>query len=70
MKGLIPAGLTWKPVLQQGMKKQIKEMMSIQNELNCQLNPDWKKDSWDFSLASDVEMVEAIEHYGWRWWKH
>ena len=52
------------------MKEQIKEMMAIQNELNCQLNPDWEKAGWDFSLASDVEMVEAIEHYGWKWWKH
>ena len=39
------------------MEKQIKEMMSIQNELNCQLNPDWEKAGWDFSLAADVELV-------------
>jgi len=52
------------------MKEQIKEMMAIQDELNCQLNPDWEKAGWDFSLAADVEMVEAIEHYGWKWWKH
>ena len=50
--------------------KQIKEMMDVQDELNCQLNPDWEKAGWDFSLAADVEMVEAIEHYGWKWWKH
>ena len=52
------------------MKEQIKEMMSIQNELNCQLNPDWQKARWNFLLAANIEMVEAIEHYGWKWWKH
>ena len=51
------------------MKEQIKEMMSIQNELNCQLNPDWRNQGWDFLLAAKIEMAEAIEHYGWKWWK-
>ena len=50
--------------------EQIKEMMDIQNELNCQLNPDWRYKGWNFRLAANVEMVEAIEHYGWKWWKH
>ena len=50
--------------------EQIKEMMDIQNELNSQLNPEWKKEGWNFKLAANVEMVEAIEHYGWKWWKH
>ena len=52
------------------VSKQIKEMMLIQDELNSRLNPDWKYDTWNFKLAANVEMVEAIEHYGWKWWKH
>jgi len=52
------------------MEEHIKEMSSIQNELNCQLNPDWEKAGWNFLLAANIEMVEAIEHYGWKWWKH
>ena len=52
------------------IKEQIKEMMAIQDELNCQLNPDWKKQGWNFKLAANVEMVEALDHYGWKWWKH
>ena len=50
--------------------EQIKEMMSIQDELNSRLNPEWKKEGWNFKLAANVEMVEAIDHYGWKWWKH
>ena len=50
--------------------EQIKEMMSIQGELNSRLNPEWKKECWNFKLAANVEMVEAIEHFGWKWWKH
>ena len=52
------------------MIEQIKEMMKIQNKLNNHLDKKWMKKDWNFSLASDVEMVEAIEHYGWKWWKH
>ena len=50
--------------------EQIKEMMLIQDELNSRLNPEWKKEGWNFKLAANVEMVEAIDHYGWKWWKH
>lgn len=50
--------------------EQIKEMMLIQDELNSQLSPKWEKEGWNFKLAANVEMVEAIEHYGWKWWKH
>ena len=50
--------------------EQIEEMMSIQDELNSQLSPEWKKEGWNFKLAANVEMVEGIEHYGWKWWKH
>ena len=50
--------------------EQIKEMMDIQNELNSQLNADWKNANWNFSLAARIEMMEAVEHYGWKWWKH
>ena len=49
------------------MKEQIKEMMIIQDELNSQLSPDWRYEGWNFTLAANVEMVEAIEHYGWKW---
>ena len=52
------------------MIEQIKEMMKIQNKLNNHLDKKWMKKDWNFSLASDVKMVEAIEHYGWKWWKH
>ena len=50
--------------------EQFKEMMLIQEGLNSRLNPEWKKKGWNFKLAANAEMVEAIDHYGWKWWKH
>ena len=48
----------------------IEEMMKIQDKLNSSLNPDWINQGWDFNLAANIEMVEAVEHVGWKWWKH
>ena len=39
--------------------EQIKEMMKIQDELNSQLNPEWKKEGWNFKLAANVEMSDC-----------
>ena len=51
------------------IKEQLKEMLAIQDELNKQLNPDWINQGWDFVLAAKIEMTEAIDHHGWKWWK-
>jgi dimeric dUTPase (all-alpha-NTP-PPase superfamily) len=49
---------------------QLAVMVRMQDELNSKINPNWKdKNEADFMLAASLEMGEAIEHYGWKWWK-
>lgn len=49
---------------------QILEMLDIQDETNSRLDENWASNpSWDFMLAAQVEAAEAIDHYGYKWWK-
>ncbi|WP_274585332.1 dUTP diphosphatase [Neisseria leonii] len=47
----------------------IMKMLNIQNELNSRLNPNWKEMDWDFLLAARMEAAEAVNHWGYKWWK-
>ena len=49
---------------------QIGKMLILQDSINKKVNPDWKNAENDWLLAVMVEGVEAIEHHGWKWWKH
>jgi dimeric dUTPase (all-alpha-NTP-PPase superfamily) len=49
---------------------QLDVMIRMQDELNSKINSAWKDEKEaDFMLAAALEMGEAIEHYGWKWWK-
>ena len=50
-------------------QNQIKQLLTTQDELNSSLDPNWKRNAWDFMLAASLECAEAIEHHGWKWWK-
>ena len=50
-------------------KKQMLEMLELQNKLNEKVNPNWITAGNNWRLAIVIEAVEAIEHYGWKWWK-
>ena len=52
------------------LKDKVTEMFLAQHELNCKLHPEWWKQGWNFRLAIQMEAAEAIEHLGWKWWKH
>ena len=52
------------------LQDKVTEMFLAQHELNCKLHPEWWKQGWDFRLAIQMEAAEAIEHLGWKWWKH
>lgn len=45
-------------------------MVKLQNEMNSVINEDWIHKGWDFLRAAAIESCEAIEHHGWKWWKH
>lgn len=51
------------------MKEQIRTMVSLQNRMNVAVHPDWHKQGYKWTRAIMVEGVEALEHYGWKWWK-
>lgn len=44
-------------------------MLDMQNDMNTLIDKDWIKNQNPFMLAAALEMGEAIEHYGWKWWK-
>ncbi len=49
--------------------EQLKEMFELQNSLNEKINPDWENAGYKWTDAIMAESVEAIDHYGWKWWK-
>jgi|JFJP01.1.fsa_nt_gi hypothetical protein len=44
-------------------------MLDMQDELNKAVNPDWMAAGYPWHRAIMVESIEALEHYGWKWWK-
>lgn len=50
-------------------KQQLAKMLEMQLLMNNEINNDWLNLNWDFLRAAMVEGVEAIDYYGWKWWK-
>lgn len=50
-------------------KTQLAEQLALQNKMNATVNPDWLKAGYAWHRAIMVEAVEALDHYGWKWWK-
>ena len=44
-------------------------MLSLQNNMNIKVNPEWLTAGYGYLRAAMVESVEAIDHHGWKWWK-
>lgn len=49
---------------------QMMTMLDLQNKMNTKVDPNWFTADRDWMLATVMEAAEAIEHYGWKWWKH
>lgn len=49
---------------------QLESMLDLQNTMNSTVNPEWVNLEWDWMRASCLEACEAVEHHGWKWWKH
>ena len=49
--------------------EQLTAMYKLQDELNSKINEDWVFANYPWHRAIMVEAVEALEHYGWKWWK-
>lgn len=50
-------------------EKRLMEMADIQDTFNCVVADDWYTRGFDFLLAALGEGWEAIDHWGWKWWK-
>lgn len=44
-------------------------MLQLQDTLNCKVHPEWRKQAYPWTRAIMAEGVEALDHYGWKWWK-
>lgn len=51
------------------MKENFLAMLNMQDELNKVIRQDWISAEFPFLRAAFVESSEALEHYGWKWWK-
>lgn len=44
-------------------------MLKLQDQINTQVNPDWKTANQDWLTAIFVESGEGTTSYGYKWWK-
>jgi len=51
------------------MKNKILTMLQLQDALNQTVHPQWRTQNFRWTRAIMVEGVEALDHYGWKWWK-
>jgi len=51
-------------------EKKIKEMLKLQDDINSQINPNWREANNPWYRAIWTESAELIEHIGWKWWKN
>jgi len=46
-------------------------MLNMQDSLNVATDgDDWKTNNRQWYRAAMMEATEALDHYGWKWWKH
>ena len=47
----------------------LSSMLKLQVGMNEKIDPQWHVAGFAFLRAAFVEAAEALEHYGWKWWK-
>ena len=50
-------------------KNQLADQLALQQTMNSTVNPDWLTANYAWHRAIMVETVEALDHFGWKWWK-
>lgn len=54
----------------ENLRPKVESMFAMQDALNTLIDPDWTSHQhWDFQRATMVELVELMDHYGYKWWK-
>lgn len=49
---------------------QISTLFTLQAGMNDRVDPNWLNANYPYLRAVVIEAAEAIEHHGWKWWKH
>lgn len=49
---------------------QARSMLAMQAAMNRHIDPDWVEAAYPYLRAVVIETAEAMEHHGWKWWKH
>jgi dimeric dUTPase (all-alpha-NTP-PPase superfamily) len=55
--------------MNQPTQAMLEAMLELQERMNRKIDPEWRAAGYEFLRAVLVESVEALEHYGWKWWK-
>lgn len=50
-------------------RQQLDMMLTLQDNMNTKVNPQWATAGYPFLRAVVIEGGEAMEHHGWKWWK-
>lgn len=48
---------------------QVQTMLNLQHKLNTIVDTEWITKKFPYLRAAFVESAEALDHYGWKWWK-
>ncbi|MCG8316566.1 MAG: dUTP diphosphatase [Pseudomonadales bacterium] len=51
------------------MEKQLSEMLSLQDQMNKKVHPEWREQNFEWYRAIWTECAELMDHFGWKWWK-
>lgn len=51
------------------MYNKILIMLTLQNQMNSKVNPDWIKAGQNWLRAIWIEAAELVGHLSWKWWK-
>lgn len=50
--------------------QQLQTMLQLQARMNSHVDENWLQASYPYLRAVVIEGAEAMEHHGWKWWKH
>ena len=51
------------------MQTPIASMLTLQEQMNTKVHPEWRAQNFAWYRAIWVECAELMDHYGWKWWK-
>ena len=56
-------------MLEETIKRQLYTMLTLQNQINCKIDPDWITRGRPWYRCIWIECAELMDHAGYKWWK-